>query len=355
METAFKLLMVEDSPEDAELLLRTLRKGGMAPDYSRVQTAEALSRALESDRWDVVISDYSMPGFDGTQALAMVHEADADLPFLFFSGTLEVEVAVEAMRQGASDYFLKGHWNHLTRLVPAVRREVEKRGMRRRLKQALVQSVGEGKLAEAAWPGLTGLAGAILRDLAEPLGQMARKPWGAAAAVEGLGPQLEALGARLRTLEAFSRLRKPGLGSTDLNLAAADLEDYLGPQRAKGLELIRRLERNLPPVWADPAHVHQILVNLGLEILEMGGSTGPLEIETGRLVIGPVPGPGENGKPLEYGMLRLRDLGQRSESAAGGIKLALAEAMVLQNGGQLTMEELEGARCFRICFPFWRP
>ena len=355
METAFKLLMVEDSPEDADLLLRTLRKGGMAPDYSRVQTAEALGRALESDRWDVVISDYSMPGFDGTRALAMVHEADADLPFLFFSGTLEVEVAVEAMRQGASDYFLKGHWNHLTRLVPAVRREVEKRETRRRLKQALAQAAGEGGPADAAWPGLTGLAGAMLKELVEPLGQLARDTQGGLAAGPELRPRLEALGSRLKTLEAFSRLTKPGLGAADLNAAAGGLEDFLGPQRAQGLEVVRRLERNLPAVAADPVHVHQILINLGLELLQLGGSAGPLEIETGRLLIGSAAGPGDGGKPREHGMIRLRDLGPRPEGGAGGLKLALAEAMVSQNGGQLTVEELEGARCFRVCFPFWRP
>ncbi|HXC63141.1 MAG TPA: hypothetical protein VNZ67_02225, partial [bacterium] len=256
--------------------------------------------------------------------------------------------------QGASDYFLKGHWNHLTRLVPAVRREVEKRETRRRLKQALAQVAGEGRPADAAWPGLTGLAGAMLKELMEPLGQLARVPLGGPDALE-LRPRLEALSSRLKTLEAFSRLRKPGLGSADLNAAAAGLEDFLGPQRAKGLEVIRRLERNLPAVAADPVHVHQILVNLGLELLQMGGSAGPLEIETGQLLIGQVAGPGDAGKTSEYGMLRLRDLGHRTDASAGGLKLALAEALVTQNGGQLTVEELEGARCFRVCFPFWRP
>lgn len=325
METPFKLLMVEDSPEDAELLLRTLRKGGMAPDYQRVQTAEALAQALEKGYWDVVISDYSMPGFDGTRALAMVHEADADLPFLFFSGTLEVEVAVEAMRQGASDYFLKGHWNHLTRLVPAVRREVERRETRRRLKEALAWPASEERLRDAAWPTLASLAGAMLKELGEPLA------------------------SRFETLEAFSRLRKPGLGATDLNAAAGALEDFLAPERAKGLELLLQLERNLPAVAADPAHVQQILVNLGLELLH--GSGGPLEIETGRLLIGPAAGPGAGAQPREHGMLRLRDLGHRPDKSVGGLKLVLAEAMVRQNGGQLTREELEGARCFRVCFP----
>jgi CheY-like chemotaxis protein len=352
METKVKLLMVEDSPEDAELLLRTLRKGGLAPQSQRVQTADGLKRALEEERWDLVISDYSMPGFDGTQALAIVHQTDADLPFLFFSGTLEVEVAVEAMRQGASDYFLKGHWNHLTRLAPAVRREVEKRETRRRLKEALAQPKGDGDIFGSGWPWLGEFAGAVLREVGEPLGRLSREPWLLDAA-EGshlfrLRRQLEGLHAGLGTLDSFRRLRKAGGGSTDLNATAATTANFLGLQRGGTVEVLLRLEKSLPYVLADPAHVHQVFINLGLELLQAGEGSGPIEIETGRLLIGSA------GAARDYGMFRLRDLGARSEASAPGLKASLAEAMVRHNGGQFTVEDLEGSRCFRVCFPLWK-
>ncbi|HTB34264.1 MAG TPA: response regulator [bacterium] len=360
METTFKLLMVEDSPEDAELLLRTLRKGGLAPQSQRVQTAEALLEALAKDRWDVVISDFSMPGFDGSKALAIVHEADADLPFLFFSGTLEVEVAVEAMRQGASDYFLKGHWNHLTRLAPAVRREVEKRETRRRLKEALAQPQppADADFFAAGWPWLGEFAGSLQRELAEPLGRLSREAW-LLDASEGshlskLKRQLEGLHARMGTLDTFRRLRRAGGGSTDLNATAATVADFLGLQRCGGVEVVQKLERGLPFVLADPAHVHQIFINLGMEMLQSGDSDGPIEIETGRLLIGADWRSGQGSRTREYGMLRLRDLGDRSEPALPGIKAALAEALTLHNGGQFTVENLDGARCFRVCFPLWQ-
>jgi len=129
--------------------------------------------------------------------------------------------------------------------------------------------------------------------------------------------------------------------------------DFLGLQKGGHVEVLQRLERSLPFVLADPAHVHQIFINLGLEMLQMSESGGPIEIETGRLLIGADWRSGNGGGTAEYGMFRLRDLGTRSEPALPGLRTALAEAMVRHNGGQFTVEDLEGARCFRVCFPLW--
>lgn len=127
MSTPLQVLVVEDSAEDTELLLAELRRGGYDPTYERVQTADALSAALDSQPWDIVLADYSMPGFNGARALRLVRDRGLDIPFLFVSGTIGEDTAVEAMRAGANDYIIKGH---LKRLLPAIERELRDAALR---------------------------------------------------------------------------------------------------------------------------------------------------------------------------------------------------------------------------------
>lgn len=98
-----RALIVEDSEDDCALLLRALRQGGYDVSHKRVDTAEALRNLLREHEWDCVISDFSMPGFSGISALKIVREKDPDVPFIFVSGTIGEDVAVNAMRVGAQD------------------------------------------------------------------------------------------------------------------------------------------------------------------------------------------------------------------------------------------------------------
>ena len=117
-----RVLLVEDSPFDAELLVARIGSGGYDLKWRRVQTAKELHEALESETWDLILSDHNMPNFSSTAALAIVKkEMRLDIPFLIVSGSIGEELAVESMRAGASDYILK---DNLTRLVPAVDRVV---------------------------------------------------------------------------------------------------------------------------------------------------------------------------------------------------------------------------------------
>ncbi|HKN11903.1 MAG TPA: response regulator [Candidatus Binatus sp.] len=116
-----RVLIVEDSPDDAELTVRALRRGACFLTYHRVDTPEAMRRALEEQNWDIVIADYSMPRFTGLAALKMLQKAGLDVPFILVSGTVGEEVAVEAMKCGADDYVLK---SNLARLPLAVEREL---------------------------------------------------------------------------------------------------------------------------------------------------------------------------------------------------------------------------------------
>lgn len=133
MQELLRLLIVEDSEDDTELLLLELKRGNYNPEYQRVDTADAMRNALNDQTWDLVISDFSMPQFNAFFALELLHDMKIDIPFIIVSGTIGEDRAVTAMKLGASDYILKGN---LKRLVPAVERELRESHNRRARRKA---------------------------------------------------------------------------------------------------------------------------------------------------------------------------------------------------------------------------
>jgi two-component system sensor histidine kinase UhpB len=142
MANPLRLLMVEDSVRDAELILHKLSSAGYDPQYTRIETESAFLTALDTSPWDVILCDYSMPSFDGLTALRLLKEHDLDIPFIFVSGAMSEDIAVGAMKSGAHDYVMK---SNLRRLAPAVERELHdalERLEKRRLREetAIIQS-----------------------------------------------------------------------------------------------------------------------------------------------------------------------------------------------------------------------
>jgi PAS domain S-box-containing protein/putative nucleotidyltransferase with HDIG domain len=128
MAKPLAVLIVEDMESDAQLLVRMLTKAGYTLTYERVDTAAQIRRALEKQPWEIVISDFSMPGLDGFAALKVFQEAGLDIPFIAVSGTMGEETAVAMMKAGAHDYVMKGN---LARLAPAIERELKQAETRR--------------------------------------------------------------------------------------------------------------------------------------------------------------------------------------------------------------------------------
>lgn len=125
---SLRVLIIEDSEDDLDLLVRELRRSGFEPSYQCVKTATDLTAMLDRQQWDLFIGDYTMPGFSGTQALSIVRSRGIEAPFIFVSGTIGEDVAVTAMRAGAQDYVIKGN---LKRLGPAIERELRESNARR--------------------------------------------------------------------------------------------------------------------------------------------------------------------------------------------------------------------------------
>lgn len=137
MKTPLRVLLVEDSEDDAALVVQELQRSGFKPDFVRVDTEAAMTAALADPLWQVVITDYSMPRFSGLSAIALVKKSGRDFPVIVVSGAIGEETAVAAMKAGASDYLMKGN---LARLGPAVQRELreaEDRLARRRAEEKL--------------------------------------------------------------------------------------------------------------------------------------------------------------------------------------------------------------------------
>lgn len=132
-KTALRVLIVEDSANDAELLLRAMARADYEVHSKRVDTAEAMRTALTERSWDLVISDYVLPRFSGMEALRLVQELQPVLPFMIVSGKIGEEVAVEALKAGASDYLLK---DRLTRLPSAIERALDEHAQSRRRQQS---------------------------------------------------------------------------------------------------------------------------------------------------------------------------------------------------------------------------
>lgn len=140
MPEELKVLMLEDEPADAELAAHALREAGIVFSSRCVETRDSFISALDAFRPDIILADYRLPAFSGLEALSITLERAPDVPFVFVSGTMGEEFAIETMRNGAADYVIK---NHLVKLAPAVRRalqEAEERRLRRKAEQDLAAS-----------------------------------------------------------------------------------------------------------------------------------------------------------------------------------------------------------------------
>jgi two-component system, cell cycle sensor histidine kinase and response regulator CckA len=140
MSNVLHILLVEDSENDALLLIRHIQRSGYEVVFDRVVDSTSMNESLRRQSWDIVIADYALPAFNGMSALALFKEKKIDIPFIIVSGTIGEDVAIQAMKAGAHDYVMKGN---LARLIPAIQRELDEAEIRRergRAEEALRES-----------------------------------------------------------------------------------------------------------------------------------------------------------------------------------------------------------------------
>jgi len=140
LETDLRVLIVEDSKIEAKFTVNLLKKNGYSVVHERVETEEQMVSELEERKWDIIISDYQMPDFDGMRALQVFQRYELDIPFILVSGKIGEETAVDLMKMGAHDYIMKGN---TARLVHAIRSHLKEAANRRenlRLEKRLKES-----------------------------------------------------------------------------------------------------------------------------------------------------------------------------------------------------------------------
>jgi signal transduction histidine kinase len=288
MTTLLRALIVEDSHEDCALLLRALHNGGYEVTHKRVDTADGLRAILNEGAWDCVISDFSMPGFSGISALKIVRDVDLDIPFIFVSGTIGEDVAVEAMRGGAQDYVLKGN---LARLLPAIHRELMDAEIRRDHKQAekkvrqLEKFEAIGKLAGGIAHDFNNVIGAIMgwAELGEdevPVGSRAHKFF------LNIREQSERAGNLTGQLLAYARRQVLTPRRLNLNDIVGEAMELLQRVIGEQIEVKTLLASDLRTTKADPGQIEQVLINLCLNARDAMPNGGQLLIETRNIDLG---------------------------------------------------------------------
>jgi len=292
VKTPLRLLHLEDDPVDAELITTTLTEGNIPCQSQLVDTRQAFVAALKEGRMDLILADYSIPGFDGMTALALARQHCPDVPFLFVSATIGEELAIDAMHQGATDYVLK---QRLGRLVPSVQRalrELEDRDERKRAEEALRQSEKQFRQSQKM-EAVGRLAGGIAHDFNNLLtvimgySQVLLTELGPQHPLRGKIEETLKAGERaatlIRQLLTFSSKQPLDPKVLSLNTAVTSLESLLRRLIGEDIQFVSKLDPTNGQLRADQAQLEQILVNLVVNARDAMPKGGTLTIETAQV------------------------------------------------------------------------
>ncbi len=379
MKTPLRLLHLEDDPVDADLVATTLTEAGLACVSHRVDTRSTFLAALEESDIDLILADYSIPGFDGMTALALARQQAPDVPFLFVSATIGEELAIDAMHQGATDYVLK---QRLGRLVPSVQRalrERDDRTERKRAEEALIQSEKQFRQAQKM-EAVGRLAGGIAHDFNNLLtvimgySHVLSAELGRDHPLHGKIEETQKAGERaamlVRQLLAFSRKQPLEPRILSLNSIVANLEGMLQRLIGSDIRLVIGLDPSNSQVKADQAQLEQVLMNLVVNARDAMLKGGTLTIETAPVEL--ARSPVYHVRPLppgRYVRLSVADTGSgmdretqahifepffttKEEGKGSGLGLSTVFGIVTQSGGgiDVTSRLGHGTR-FDIFFP----
>ncbi len=282
MNSELRVLLVEDSEDDAALILRELTTSGFAVDHERVDGEAGLRAALGRQRWDIVIGDYNLPGFSGAAALAVLRQSEPDVPFLFVSGTIGEDLAVAAMKSGANDYVMK---DNLKRLVPAIERELREASSRRE-RQRLEEQLRLSQRLEAVGR----LAGGVAHDFnnlltvvsgrCEFLFQSLAPSDPRREEVTAIQDAVERASGLTRQLLAFGRQQVVEMRAHELNQIVSGMELLLRRSIGEDIEVQSKLSPSAGAVLADRSQLEQLVLNLVVNARDAMPEGGRLTIET---------------------------------------------------------------------------
>ncbi len=379
MKTPLRLLHLEDDPVDAELITTTLIEGGIPCQSQLVDTQKAFVAALKEGRMDLILADYSIPGFDGMTALTLAGQHCPDVPFLFVSATIGEELAIDAMHQGATDYVLK---QRLGRLVPSVQRalrELDNQVERKRAEEALQQSEKQFRQSQKM-EAVGRLAGGIAHDFNNLLtvimgySQVLLTELGPQHPLRGKIEETLKAGERaatlIRQLLTFSSKQSLDPKILSLNTAVMSLETMLRRLIGDDIRLVSKLDQTNGRLRADQAQLEQVLVNLVVNARDAMPKGGTLTIETAQVEL--IRSPVYYLTPLlpgSYVLLAVSDTGcgmdrktqshifepfftTKEEGKGSGLGLSTVFGIVTQCGGAIDVTSRVGhGTRFDLYFP----
>ncbi len=362
-----RVLLIEDSPADAELTLAALRRDAMDVSSDLAQSRESIAAALRDKPYDIILADYHLPNFRGMETLDILRELGLNTPLILMTGAMQTITAVECVKQGASDYILK---ENLNRLPHCIRRALEEARLREESK--LAQEELATKVAELARSNadLEQFAYVASHDLQEPLRmvsaytQLLAKRYSGqldATADKYIGYAVEGA-TRMHTLIAdllaFSRVgRKRGEPEA---IECDRVVDEAVRNLAVALQESRAVLRRspLPQVCADHVELLQLFQNLIGNAIKFRGTRAPkihlsaerhqdhwsFAVSDNGIGIAP-----EHSEDIFKAFHRLH---LRSEYTGNGVGLAICKKIVEQRGGRIWVESVVGkGATFRFTFP----
>ncbi len=354
---ALRVLLVEDDVADRELILRELGKGPFQIASDVVQTAEEFRQRVKANPPEVILSDYNLGTWRGTDALEILREEGLDIPLILVSGVLGDVTAVDCIKLGAADYVLK---DRLARLPEAVRGAIEEHKLRREQQQAQADLANKVEELARSNRDLEQFAYVASHDLQEPLRMvaaytqlLAERYRGKldenadkyiAYAVEG-ALRMQAL---IQDLLAFSRLGRNGAvpDCVDCNAVVDDVEQNLRAAIEESGTVIHC--GDLPAVSANRMHVIQLFQNLIGNAIKFRGTRTPVITVSGEQQDGMArftvtdKGIGIAGQHLEVIFVIFQRLHTREEYSGNGVGLAICKKIVEQHGGRIWAESKVG-------------
>jgi signal transduction histidine kinase len=282
MGTFIRVLLIEDSDDDAELIVRELRRGSYTVGFERVDTEADVVEAIDRAAWELIICDFSMPLFSGIDALKLLRSRGIETPFIFVSGTIGEDMAVSALKQGAQDYVMKGN---LKRLLPAVERELREAEQRRERKRLETQ-LSQLKRFEA----IGRLAGGIAHDFNNVLGvimgwaQIGLEETPENSAVHEhlskIRTQAESAAGMTRQLLAFARRQVLQPRNVNVNNVISGMLNLLRAGLRENITLESDLAPDLSVSRADPTQMEQVIMNLVWNARDAIPQSGKVTVET---------------------------------------------------------------------------
>ena len=370
-----RILHLEDDPNDSELLTMILADENIPSEVYRVETRRDFESALEKQRWNLVISDYSLPSFDGLKALSLTRERLGDMPFILFSGTIGEETAIECLKRGATDYVLKQRPARLVAAVRSVFNAADERERRKKYEEELQRSAAREKEMEARFlrmqrmESIGALVSGIAHDLnnalvpilmgcgflrSESLNEEAQQILSTMETSARRGADM------LRHVLAFARGVESKKSPVQLKLLLREMEKIARDAFPKTIRTRADFSNDLWPVLGFTTQLYQVLMNLCINARDAMPNGGQLTLRAENIQLdqnaAQLP---PDAKPGAYLLVTISDTGEgmspeiiqkifqpffTTKELRGGTGLGLSTSLDIlkDHGGFITVKSQPG-------------